>query len=146
MAPRLTPAAYAWEDRVIEAGFTPGPWRVEADPCHFDTMSTVVGGATKPVEHTPTYLWQQMQVEVGGWAAVQEQEANARLIAAAPDLYEALRHAVGNLRAAQINPDAFGDEESAEYREAKAAWDADIARCEAALLKVSPQADALEGK
>ena len=64
-----------------------------------------------------------------------EAEANARLIAAAPDLYHALKAAVSNLRMAQINPDAFGDEETAEYKAAQAAWDSDIAACDAALAK-----------
>ena len=64
-----------------------------------------------------------------------EAEANARLIAAAaPDLYHALKAAVSNLRMAQINPDAFG-EETAEYKAAQAAWDSDIAACDAALAK-----------
>lgn len=61
--------------------------------------------------------------------------ANAALIAAAPELRDALRVALANLRMAQINADAFGSEEDADYLEAKAAWDADIARCEAALAK-----------
>lgn len=67
---------------------TPGPWMIEADPCHYDTLSTVVGGES---QQRKSRIWRQVHVEVGGFAEVAEQEANARLIAAAPDLYEALK-------------------------------------------------------
>lgn len=69
---------------------TPGPWMIEADPCHYDTLSTVVGGES---QQRKSRIWRQVHVEVGGFAEVAEQEANARLIAAAPDLYEALADA-----------------------------------------------------
>jgi hypothetical protein len=68
---------------------TPGPWDLESDPCHFDTLSSIVGGAGRL---TPPR--RQLMVEVGGHAGYAEQEANARLIAAAPDLLEALEKAV----------------------------------------------------
>ena len=57
---------------------TPGPWVAQTDPCHYDTLSDVVGGDGN------------LFVSVGGKASWQEQEANARLIAAAPELLEAL--------------------------------------------------------
>ena len=57
---------------------TPGPWRVHCDPCHYDTASDVSSDCG------------QLFASVGGKAGWQEQEANARLIAAAPDLLEAL--------------------------------------------------------
>lgn len=53
---------------------TDGPWRVETDPCHYDTASDVVG--RNGVLHA----------SVGGSAKWQEQEANTRLIALAPTL------------------------------------------------------------
>ena len=65
---------------------TPGPWSIEADTSHFGTLSTVVGG--KKLPH------QQMTVQVGGMADWCEQEANARLIAASPDLLEACEYAL----------------------------------------------------
>jgi hypothetical protein len=63
---------------------TPGPWSVKSDPCHFDTLSSVVAGKDNGKGWTP------LMVEIGGLANVDEQEANARLIAAAPDLLSAL--------------------------------------------------------
>lgn len=57
---------------------TPGPWRVYCDPCHYDTASDVKSDCG------------QFFASVGGKSGWQEQEANARLIAAAPDLLEAL--------------------------------------------------------
>ena len=58
---------------------TPAPWTAERDPCHFDTMSSVRAGKNT------------LRVEIGGYARPPEQEANTRLIAAAPDLLAALR-------------------------------------------------------
>jgi hypothetical protein len=68
---------------------TPGPWRIKSDPMHFDTLTTVEGGAIgarKP-------FGVQMIVQVGGDSDFHEAEANARLIAAAPDLLKALKKA-----------------------------------------------------
>ena len=62
---------------------TPGPWTVISDPLHFHTLSTVVAGKV-------CSGLSEMRVDVGGSASLAEQEANARLIAAAPDLLEAL--------------------------------------------------------
>lgn len=66
---------------------TPGPWSCERDPCHFDTLSTVVGGDNSARKG----ISRQMIVDVGGWAEWREQEANARLIAAAPELLAACK-------------------------------------------------------
>jgi hypothetical protein len=66
---------------LLEAA-TPGPWRVEPDPCHYDTMSDVVAGETRE----KPYPANRMHVSVGGYAGPKEQEANAALIALAPSL------------------------------------------------------------
>ena len=60
------------------SGHTPGTWRTERDRCHFDTLSTVMAGDRG-----------RLIVQIGGKSTVAEQEANARLIAAAPDLLAA---------------------------------------------------------
>lgn len=65
--------------------FTPGPWVAERDPDHYDTLSTVTAGdvrAKPPIN--------RLCIQVGGFAGPVEQEANARLISAAPDLLAAL--------------------------------------------------------
>ena len=68
---------------------TPGPWCAIADPCHFNTISEVIGG-----EHAPeNNLHHELMVSVGGFDAT-KQEANAHLIAAAPELLEALKEIV----------------------------------------------------
>lgn len=60
--------------------YTPGPWQAVRDDCHFGSLSTVIAG--------------NMIVQVGGSkSSVEEMEANARLIAAAPDLLAALKEA-----------------------------------------------------
>lgn len=71
---------------------TPGPWEAKRDPYHYDTLSTVVGG-----EHRPNSNGQpnrRLIVQVGGFADWREQEANARMIEALPDLLEALQDLV----------------------------------------------------
>ena len=72
---------------------TPAPWTAERDPCHFDTLSTVTAGRNG-----------RMVVQVGGVLAsgFVEQEANTRLIAAAPDLLAALVECADDLHA-EIN-------------------------------------------
>jgi hypothetical protein len=65
---------------------TPGPWTAHRDPCHFDTLSDVRGGAKRDAQGISS----QLMVSVGGFAEWKEQEANARLISAAPDLLDML--------------------------------------------------------
>lgn len=71
----------------MSAKHTPGPWRLEADPAHFDSLTTVTGGQrmnAKP-HAWPAY---PLTVQVGGTATLNEMQATARLIAAAPELLE----------------------------------------------------------
>lgn len=75
----------------MSAKHTPGPWGISSDPCHYDTLSTVTAGDERKVQPD-----RQMIVQVGGFAGVPEQEANARLIAAAPDLLAALQSVLAN--------------------------------------------------
>jgi hypothetical protein len=62
---------------------TPGPWTAISDPLHFHSLTTIIAGNV--VQGIP-----QMRIDVGGKVDITELEANARLIAAAPDLLEAL--------------------------------------------------------
>ena len=66
---------------------TPGPWTLTADPLHFHSLTTVIGGKESSQKNGPP---QQMIVQVGGFAERQEAEANARLIAAAPEIHALL--------------------------------------------------------
>lgn len=69
---------------------TPGPWILKSDPSHYDTLSSIVGG-----EKNPKGKWfpsHELNIEVGGFADVPTQEANARLIAAAPEMLAELKH------------------------------------------------------
>ena len=74
-----------------EAKHTKGPWRLEADPAHFDSLTTVTGGQRM---NARPHAWPAypLTVQVGGMATLHEMQANARLIAAAPDLLEVLKH------------------------------------------------------
>jgi hypothetical protein len=67
-------------------GHTNGPWTVHADECHFHTMSEVRGGKEYKGDRRHHFIPRQLIVQVGGQADFREQEANARLIASAPDL------------------------------------------------------------
>jgi len=116
---------------------------IEADPCHYDTLSTVVGGES---QQRKSRIWRQVHVEVGGFAEVAEQEANARLIAAAPDLAEVAR-AYEQWEADLIaSPEAWGGAFPGGERDlpkfTEALWDRLLeiqAMRNAALAKVSQQ-------
>lgn len=74
----------------MEFKHTPGPWRLRRDPLHFDTLTTIEGGAVgllKPFDV-------QMRVDVGGASDWVEAEANSRLIASAPDMLTLLQDAL----------------------------------------------------
>ena len=62
---------------------TPGPWTAVSDPLHFYSLTTIIAGNV--LRGIP-----QVRIDVGGKADIAELEANARLIAAAPQLLEAL--------------------------------------------------------
>ena len=71
------------------AQHTPGPWSVE-DPMGPEILSVIANG------DQPVYEWRHiaqlsMEPEDKSDPSIVEQRANARLIAAAPDLYEALK-------------------------------------------------------
>lgn len=109
------------------AAATPGPWSVHRDAAHFDTASDVFGGA----EARGRGVSRQMMVSVGGFSGVPEQEANARVIAHAPDMAAALIEAEAALQITRdrldiANHDSFDgvwsdDDFEVETREADAA-------------------------
>lgn len=78
-----------------ETKFSPGPWKAIRDPLHYGSLSTVYAGSTDE----KAGIGAQMLVQIGGWSDPTEQEANANLIAAAPELYEALEMCVKHLDA-----------------------------------------------
>lgn len=62
---------------------TDGPWRIESDPCHFDTLSDVTGGDVQKMYNRDVH---RLHASIGGHAQVMEQESNTALIALAPTL------------------------------------------------------------
>jgi hypothetical protein len=66
---------------------TPGPWLIEAQNSHTGAIATV---------HNTTDVWVEIWSE--NWIVTgmgpEEQSANARLIAAAPELLESLEYAI----------------------------------------------------
>lgn len=63
--------------------FTPGPWTAEAENVHVGCVAICHGDADTWFE-----IWSE------NWGDGVDQKANANLIAAAPELYEALEQAV----------------------------------------------------
>lgn len=89
----------------MSAKHTPGPWHVKSDPFHFDTLSSIVGGEKRgDGKRFPSH---ELNAEVGGFADFEIQEANARLIAAAPDLLEALEEAEKCLAESEYSEDGY---------------------------------------
>lgn len=66
---------------------TPGPWRLRPDPGHYHTMTTIEGG---PVGVRGPFSV-ELLAQIGGQTDCVTLEANARLMAAAPELLAALR-------------------------------------------------------
>ena len=91
---------------------TPSPWTAGRDPCHYDTLSSVTGGKGLLV------------VEIGGGARPAEQEANTRLIAAAPELLAALESCVDELEA-EVKA-KYADTLPAGYPTIRRAYDSDM--------------------
>jgi hypothetical protein len=88
--------------------FTPGPWAAERDLPH-NRMPRVHGG-----DHS-------LICEVGNMGTSQDQwEANARLIAAAPEMYERLSSAANVLRIAAEFMDEGGTTDAARLEAIKA--------------------------
>jgi hypothetical protein len=106
--------------------WTPGPWHTSESLSVWKTG----GGAVAQC------FW------VSGAISIETAEANAALIAAAPDLYEALAEAAAKFRAYEQLHAAKGTVDGAQ----KAAANAAIAkRCEAALAKATPDTSKGEG-
>ncbi len=86
MTQESTPTGSSPVERVVSA-HTPGPWEVTFDQTHYGTRTTVLGGSAD----NRLGLQRRMIVDVGGWAEWREAEANAKLIAAAPELLDVVK-------------------------------------------------------
>lgn len=71
----------------MEAKWTPGPWSIESETSHNGEFAIIAPDGT----HPDPWNIAQTYGSVGHGEAEDEALANARLIAAAPDLAEALR-------------------------------------------------------
>lgn len=67
--------------------FTPEPWKLFADDCHYDSLTEIIAGYD-PNSKNPKH---KMIVEVGGHANIIELEANALLISLAPKMYNLIK-------------------------------------------------------
>lgn len=107
-----------------EAKFTPGPWEVcdPGDYGDFDGESRVV-------------LGNDMRIAVVHWHEGDyraENDANANLIAASPDLYDALREAKGLADMAVMSDDGDGtpSDDQSSLEQLRAKIDAALAKAE----------------
>ena len=87
-----------------EVKFTPGPWRIFGESCTGEI--DIVG----PL-HTASSEWEDdggiyHQWIAGAYLGLEEAEANARLIAAAPAMYEVLEWVANQLIPALVPPPA----------------------------------------
>ena len=74
-------------DKAVNTNHTPGPWEVIEAPEGTRTFFRVQSGGGLPIARVSHYIADDGEYIDGG-------EANARLIAAAPDLLDALKNAV----------------------------------------------------
>ena len=73
-----------------ETRYTPGPWEIDTETRPAE-VCTIHGVPAMPTEGGLGQEWVYVRGEIGYWQADEEENlANAHLIAAAPDLYEAL--------------------------------------------------------
>lgn len=99
-----------------ETRFTPGPWSVDG---------TGIGAKVRAADLRILVVRHRLPGD--------EHEANAQLIAAAPDLYAALAQACANLAAVSIYDGA--DDDDPDAISARAAWERDLSRFRAALSR-----------
>lgn len=83
----------------MSAAHTPGPWGVRA---RFGRLTTVIGRQRYPICDTATAPW--------GEAKPARDEANARLIAAAPDLLRSLVELCDQIADAEEHGDGADDD------------------------------------
>jgi hypothetical protein len=76
---------------MTETKFTPGPWHQSHRECHDEGYRTQVYPANDPDNTIATLHWHSVKITSG---FTTDREANAHLIAAAPELYEALELAL----------------------------------------------------
>lgn len=86
-------------------GHTPGPWGVEEDDsfadCEFIPVHAPYGNGTTPIAEVQPCL----NEDYDGFAFTDAERANARLIAAAPDLLAEVKRLRAMLQLAQpVNP------------------------------------------
>lgn len=77
----------------MEAKWTPGPWSIESETSHNGEFAIIAPDGT----HPDPWNIAQTYGSVGHGEGEDEALANARLIAAAPDLAEAVRRQVENI-------------------------------------------------
>ena len=110
----------------MSAAFTPGPWRVYSDR---DDELKVKGPGDEWIADCADGFWGD---DGGDWIMAAESEANARLIAAAPDLLAALQNILGMAEAHTNRCKALRHNKGKPVIEA---MQADIAAARAAIAK-----------